>query len=213
MWPGTEEDTMKSMGLTMLAAALALPGASQAAGFSYSYLEAGYGLTEVDGDGGFGADGEGYRVAGSIGIGATAHAYVEYASASLEVDGTNIDADLETISIGLGYNYHISPRADVLGRVLYVDTDFEIDSQFLGVEGDDNGLGFQLHVRGLALERLEVEGGIDYVALSDEETSVVLAGRYLLTDALALGAEVEFGDDITTYGVTLRFNFGAPAAR
>jgi hypothetical protein len=197
--------------LTILGVGLVLPGLSQAAGLSYSYIEGGYGETEIDGD--VSADGEGYRVSGSIAIGPAYHIVAEYSSADLEVDNFNIDASIDTISVGFGYNYPVNPRADVIGRILYVQSDFEVDSPLFNVDADDSGIGFQMRLRGAVAERVEIEGGIDYVDVGDEETSLVVEGRYFLTDALALGAGFELGDDTTAYGISLRFNFGAPTAR
>lgn len=197
--------------LTILGVGLVLPGLSQAAGLSYSYIEGGYGETEIDSD--VSADGDGYRVSGSIAVGPAYHIVAEYSTADLEVDNFNIDASIDTISVGFGYNYPINPRADVIGRILYVQSDFEVDSPLFNVNADDSGIGFQMRLRGAVAERVEIEGGIDYVDAGNEETSLVVEGRYFLTQALALGAGIEIGDDTTSYGVTLRFNFGAPPAR
>jgi len=201
---------MKRTTRMLLAGALLLPGLSQAGNLGYSYLEAGYGETDLDD---VDADGDGYRIAGSLAIGPAYHIIAEYTTANLDIDGTNIDADVDTISVGFGYNFPISPKADVIGRILYVDSEVKIDSPLISGEGDDSGIGLQARLRGELIERLEVEGGIDYVEVFNDETSFVLEGRYFLTDMLALGAGLEIGDDSTTYGVTLRFNFGAGAAR
>ncbi len=204
---------MKPTSWMILTGALCLPGMDQAAALSYSYLEAGYGQIELDDDGGVEADGEGYRVAGSVAIGPTYHLVAEYSSADLEVEGAPIDADIDTISVGFGYNFPINPRADLIGRILYVESELQLDSPFFSVEDDENGYGLQMRIRGEVAERLQLEGGIDYVDLGEDETSLVVEGRYFLTGVLALGAGVELADDSTTYGVTLRFNFGARAAR
>ncbi|HJS21441.1 MAG TPA: outer membrane beta-barrel protein [Steroidobacteraceae bacterium] len=199
---------MKAILPWMLAAALALPGMSRAAGLSYSYVEGGYAETEIEADG-VDMDGEGYRVTGSLAVGPTYHIIAEYSTAELEVENFDIDVDIDTLSVGFGYNRPINQRADVIGRILYVDSDVEVDSPFFNVSGDDSGLGLQFHLRGQVMERVEAEGGIDYVDIGDEDTTLVLEGRYWLTDALALGAGLRFGDDTTSYGVSLRFNFRA----
>ena len=195
-----------------LAAVFAVPGVSRAAGMSYSYVEAGYAETEIEADD-VDMDGDGYRISGSLAIAPTYHIIVDYSTADLEVENFNIGADVETISIGFGYNRPISERADAIGRILYVDSSVDFDSTFADASADDSGLGMQFHLRGQVMERLEVEGGIDYVDIGDDDTSLLLEGRYFLTDALALGAGVRFGDDTTAYGVSLRFNFGARVTR
>lgn len=195
-----------------LAAVFSVPGVTRAAGMSYSYLEAGYAETEIEADD-VDMDGDGYRISGSLAIAPTYHIIVDYSTADLEVENFNIGADVETISIGFGYNRPISQRADAIGRILYVDSSVDFDSTFADASADDSGLGMQFHLRGQVMERLEVEGGIDYVDVGDDDTSLLLEGRYFLTDALALGAGVRFGDDTTSYGVSLRFNFGASVTR
>jgi Outer membrane protein beta-barrel domain len=195
--------------LTMiLAFALAVPGVTRAAGMSYSYVEAGYAQTETE-EGNVDLDGDGYRITGSLAIAPTYHILAEYATASLEIENLNVDADVDTISIGFGYNRPVSQSIDAIGRILYVDSDVSVDSPFFDISGDDSGLGLQFHLRGQPMERVEFEGGIDYVDIGDEDTTLLLEGRYLLTDALALGAGVRIGEDTTSYGVSLRFNFGA----
>ena len=203
---------MRPILTVILAVALAVPGVTPAAGMSYSYVEAGYGETEIEADN-VDMDGDGYRVSGSLAIAPTYHIVAEYSTADLEVENFNIDVDVDTISIGFGYNRPISQRADVIGRILYVDSDVKVDSPFFAVSGDDSGLGLQFHLRGQVMERVEAEGGIDYVDIGDEDTTLVIEGRYFLTDALALGAGLRFGDDTTSYGVALRFNFGTGLRR
>ena len=195
-----------------LAAVFAVPGVSRAAGMSYSYVEAGYAETEIEADD-VDMDGDGYRISGSLAIAPTYHIIVDYSTADLEVENFNIGADVETISIGFGYNRPISERADAIGRILYVDSSVDFDSTFADASADDSGLGMQFHLRGQVMERLEVEGGVDYVDVGDDDTSLLVEGRYFLTDALALGAGLRFGDDTTSYGVSLRFNFGNIAGR
>jgi hypothetical protein len=203
---------MKPILTVILAVALAVPGMTRAAGMSYSYIEAGYAETELELDS-VDLDGDGYRVSGSLAIAPTYHIVVDYSTAELEVENFNIDVDIDTISIGFGYNRPVSERADVIGRILYVDSSVDVDGPFFGGSGDDSGLGMQFHLRGQVMERLEVEGGIDYVDVGDDDTSLIVEGRYFLTDALALGAGLRFGDDTTSYGVSLRFNFGSVVGR
>lgn len=188
----------------LLAGTVLLPGLSQAATLGYTYVEAGYGETDLDD---VDADGEGYRISGSLAIGPAYHIIAEYVTADLELDNTNFDVNVDTISVGFGYNFPISPKADVIGRILYVDSEVEVDGPFISGEGDDSGVGIQARLRGEVAEGLEVEGGIDYVDVFDEETSLVLEGRYFLTEILALGGGVEISDDSTTYGIALRLKF------
>ena len=58
-------------------------------------------------------------------------------------------------------------------------------------------------------QEFELEGGINYVDLSDsgDNTSVFGAGRWYFTPALAAGIEAEFGDNVNTYGLGVRWSF------
>ncbi len=183
---------------------LLFPGVNQAAELGYTYVEAGYAETELDD---VDADGEGYFVAGSVALAPNWHIVADYATADLDAGGGPVDVDVDTLSVGFGYNYPINERADFIGRLLYVQSDFEIDTPGASIEGDDDGYGLQARLRGEVVERLELEGGIDYVDLGDEETTLVVEGRYFLTDRLAIGAALESGDDATAYGVALRLEF------
>jgi hypothetical protein len=199
---------MRPFPTIFLAAVFAVPGAGRAAGLSYSYVEGGYAETETEVEG-IDLDGDGYRLGASLAVSPNYHLVFEYSAAELDVENFNFEVDVDTFALGIGYNRPINPRIDLIGRILYVDSEIDAVGPFLAAEGDENGLGFQMRMRSEVRERLEVEGGIDYVDVGDDETTLVIEGRYFLTDALALGAGLEFGDDTTSYGVTLRFNFGA----
>jgi hypothetical protein len=203
---------MRAILTIFLAAALAVPGVSRAAGLSYSYVEGGYTQTETEAEG-VDLDGDGYRLGVSLAVSPTYHLVFAYSAAQLDVENFNFEVDVDTIALGIGYNRPVNQRADLIGRILYVDQEIDAVGPFLSAEGDENGLGFQMRLRGAVRPGLEVEGGIDYIDVGDDETTLVIEGRYFLTDALALGAGLNFGDDTTSYGVTLRFNFGAMVTR
>jgi len=58
------------------------------------------------------------------------------------------------------------------------------------------------------LENLELEGGVQHSHLSDSEnnTSVVVEGRYFFTKHVAAGAALQLGDS-QSFGVYARFSF------
>ena len=64
-------------------------------------------------------------------------------------------------------------------------------------------------IRARVADNVELEGGINYVDLdaAGDDTSFGFGGRYYFTEAFALGAGVELGDDVTGWNVGVRYEF------
>ena len=89
----------------------ALPFAASAAdGLSYNYVEAGYVATNLDGL----PDADGFGLRGSVAFHPNFHLFGDYSKQ--DVDGTSVDVD--EWRVGLGYNHSLSPRADLLTRLV-----------------------------------------------------------------------------------------------
>jgi len=193
---------MMTIRKAVLASALLLPALSNAGDFSYDYLEAGYGRTEIDvGEGADDVDGDGLSIAGSLAVAPNWHLFTDLSTADLD-----FDIDATTIRVGGGYNYPISERADLIARVSYVSVELDTPVGDL----DEDGFGVGVGLRAEIAPNFELEGAIDYVDLgggSDGDTSVSAEGRYFFTPAFAVGAGIEVGDDTKTYAITARYNF------
>jgi hypothetical protein len=201
------EADMKNTGLPAtsaiaVAAMLGLGAASNAvADLSYTYIEGGY--VNVDFDDAD-ADGDGFDIAGSVELTDWFHLFGDYTNADLDRPGPAGDVDFETWEAGAGVNWPLADTVDLVGRLSYLNAEVDVPG-FGG--GDDDGYGLYGGVRGRITPEVELEGGIAYADFDDagDDTSLAVAGRYYFTDQWALGLTGDFGDDVTVWGVNLRW--------
>lgn len=191
---------------TLLASALLLPVLGHAGDLSYTYVEATYGETEIDVGQGVGdVEGDGFGLSGSLAVAPNWHVFADFAS-------SDFDFNVETTQyrVGGGYNYPISDSTDVIARLSYVSVEAEVDTPFGSFDADEDGFGLGAGVRGKVADSFELEGAVEYVDLGGDsggDTAFIAEGRYSFTPTFALGAGIEVGDDVTTYGISARLNF------
>jgi opacity protein-like surface antigen len=208
--------TYRSLRVIAGAAAFAiavLTPAWAADGPRYTFVEAGYIHTEVDDDGTFGddPDGDGFELGGSIAVTDLVHLFTSYSDSDLDVDafGINIDVDYQALTAGAGLNYAVSDTVDLVGRLAYVDAEFDVDVPgFFSASEDESGYALGAGVRAMITEVFELSGAISYVDLDDSDTSFSLGAVYNFTPVVAGAAGISFSDDVTSYGVGLRFYLG-----
>lgn len=166
---------------------------------NYNYVQAAYLDTEID-SGAFDVDGDGLAVSGSVELGESMFLTAGYAAQEFD-----FGVDLDQWAIGVGGHLPISETIDLVGSVSYVDA--EVDTRF--GDADDDGYGASIGIRARVADNVELEGGINYVDLdtAGDETSFGFGGRYYFTEAFALGAGVELGDDVTGWNVGVRYEF------
>jgi len=190
---------MKLKIASAVAATLALlPLAAQSEGISYTYVEAAYVETDIDG---ISSNADGYALRGSIGITDNVFMFAGYADQSIS------SFDIETYNVGAGYAWPISSRTDLYGKVSYV----KAEASGFGLSVDDDGFGLGIGVRHLVSDRFELEAAVNYVDLSDsgDDTALGIGARWHFTSQFSLGAEASFADDANSYGVGLRWSFGS----
>lgn len=190
---------MKLKIASAVAATLALlPLAAQSEGISYTYVEAAYVETDIDG---ISSNADGYALRGSIGITDNVFMFAGYADQSIS------SFDIETYNVGAGYAWPISSRTDLYGKVSYV----KAEASGFGLSVDDDGFGLGIGVRHLVSDQFELEAAVNYVDLSDsgDETALGIGARWHFTPQFSLGAEASFADDANSYGVGLRWSFGS----
>lgn len=184
-------------------AAFGFVGSALADGFSYTHVDGGYARTDIDRDV-FGLDvsGEGFVVGGSLAVSGNVHVFAAFSDQDFD-----FDLNLQTLSVGAGVNWPLHANLDIVGRVSYVKSD--IDGP-LGTSVTDDGFAVGAGLRGRVVEHVELEGGFVYVSLDDggSDTTPRFGARYLLTDSFALGADVTLEDDVTTWSIGARLNFG-----
>lgn len=186
-----------------LVAALGFTGSALAEGFSYTHLDGGYARTEIDSNV-FGADidGEGFTLGGSLAATNNFHVFAAFSDQDFD-----FDLNYQTLSVGAGVNWSLHSDLDVVGRVSYVKAD--IDGPF-GISVSDDGFAVGAGLRGRVADRVELEGSLVYVNFDEggSDTTPNVGARFLLTDTFAIGASASFEDDVTTWGVGARLNFG-----
>ena len=185
-----------SIGALMLSSATAL-----AEGPSYSYIQANYQEVDVDLGGGFDADGDGWAVAGSVAINDSWFVFAGYASSELESV-----VDLDETTIGAGWHSAISQTTDWYATLAYVD--LGLSARGFGSISED-GFAASVGIRSMMKPNLELYGNLGYADLGDgfDGASIGAGLWYTVTGNLALGAGVDVGDDVTSYGVGVRLYF------
>ena len=191
----------------LVATVLLLPALSSAqegsksskSGFDYNYAELSYDKHDFDvSRAPDNINGDGFTLSGSFKVGADWHVYASYGTANVD-----FGIDVDTWALGLGYSYSVKPNVDLYGRVLYIDQSASA-GQF---SAHDNGLGLQFRVRGRVNDKVEVEGGIQYLDVASSDTSLQASVRYYFTRAFSAGVGVTFGGHQDGLGVNARYSF------
>jgi len=191
----------------LVATVLLLPALSSAqegsksskSGFDYNYAELSYDKHDFDvSRAPDNIDGDGFTLSGSFKVADDWHVYASYGTANLD-----FGIDVDTWALGLGYSYSVKPNVDLYGRVLYIDQSASA-GQF---SAHDNGLGLQFRVRGRVNDKVEVEGGIQYLDVASSDTSLQASVRYYFTRAFSAGVGVTFGGHQDGLGVNARYSF------
>ena len=196
----------------LVAASLGLAATANAADdVTYSYADFAYVTTDIDG---VDEDLDGFALRGSLEITDQAFLFGTYADQSAESGG--VDVDYATFTLGGGYAWSLSDSADLYGKLGYVSAEVEVTVPGLGgFSVDDDGflLGFGLRSR--VSQQFELEGAVNYTDFSEggDDTSLGAAARWFFTDQFSAFAEGEFGDDVTTYGVGMRWSFGGSGSQ
>ncbi len=182
----------------------ALSSAQQASkparsGFDYNYAELSYDKHDFDVERApDNIDGDGFTLSGSFKVADDWHVYASYGTANLD-----FGIDVDTWALGLGYNYALKPNIDLYGRVLYIDQSADLGP----FSSHDNGLGLQFRVRGRVNDKVEVEGGLQYLDVASSDTSLQASVRYYFTRAFSAGVGVTLGGDQDGLGVNARYSF------
>ena len=182
------------LGSLMLAVA---PLAAMADGMSYSYVDAGYAQTDIDG---VGPSADGFGLRGSVGFAQNWFAFADYSSQSVQ------GIDLESIGVGLGGHYGLTDALDLVGRVGYFEVNLDAPG---GISADDDGYSLDLGLRGRVTEGVELEGGVNYTDLSEggDDTALFVGGRFHFNKTWAVGAEYASGDDSSSIIAYVRASF------
>jgi hypothetical protein len=187
----------KAMTIAALAAA-SLSGPALADDFSYSYVELGYVSSEIDD---LDVDGNGFGVRAALEFTDRIHGILSYSD-----EDYDFDIGASELEAGVGVNWSLSENLDVIGTLSYLRA--EIDVPGFG-SIDDSGIALGAGLRGRVSEAFELTGGLKYADLSDfgSETTAQVGARFYFTKMFALGADIGFNDDGTSWMLGGRFDF------
>lgn len=175
-----------------------VPGISSA---EFDYTNIDLSLVDVEFDiGPINVDGDGLAVSGSYLV-----ADSFFVGGSYEDYDFDFNVDGEMFEIGGGYFHPMNEDLDFIATLAYVEA--EASSGNLSV--DDDGLEIGGGVRAALSDRFEVDAMLQYVNMDagDNDTGVELRGRYFFNEDIAVTAQTDFGSDIETLRIGIRFNF------
>ena len=188
-----------------IAAAATLATFSQmtaAAGFNYTFAEAGY--RNIDSDN---FSGDGFRVSFSYGATDYLHLVGDYSRLWVDdIDGaSDADVDIDEFKIGFGSHYSITDKIDLAGTVTYVDDQYtgKARPDALGYKTriNEKEEGYQVTIYGRiqAMKKLEMTPHVVHTEVSGSDTGFGLGLVYDLTRQFAIRARAtSFSDDDTT---------------
>ena len=176
---------------------------------SYTYVELGYGTTDLDE-----VDDDTDEIYGraSLGLFGFLHAFLDYKNSSTDFEDT--DSDLWGLGVG-GHFGVLEERLDLIGEVewLYADLSSDIDD----LDDSDSGWSAFAGARWLALPwdrgGLEVNGGYRFIDLealySDDSINAWEIGTRLhFLKLFSVGAKYQMLEDDDFLGVDARVSFG-----
>jgi hypothetical protein len=189
--------TKHSAALALLCAVALLPMAAGANGPDYSYVEAGYIETEVDGTD---ASLDGYALRGSFALTDEWFMFAGYTDQSFS------GLDIQEYAVGVGYAWPLAAATDLYGKLSLV----RAEGSFDGFSLSDDGFAAAFGVRSRFNDRFELEASAGCTELSDSggDATLGVAGRWYFANRFALGIEVVAGEDTTAYGAGVRWEFG-----
>jgi hypothetical protein len=189
----------KAIAAATLAALALIPPAFAQDGLSYNFLELGYANSEIDD---LDVDGTGFGVRGSYGFTSNFHGFASY----LDED-YDFDIGVSQFEAGAGFNTSLTPKIDFVGTLSFVNLSVDVPG---GGNADDSGLALGVGLRGRLSEAFELRGEVKYAEFDDagNDTTFGVGGRYYFTPMFAVGADLGFNDDGTSWMLGGRFDFG-----
>lgn len=192
---------MKKIATLGAVMALAMSGAALAADdVSYSFVEAGYGYSEIGG--GMVLDGDGFNLAASIELPAN------FVVAASYRDYDYGPGNLSELSAGIGYKWALGSSFNLLTAASYENQDYGSGDEF-------SGFGIAVAVRGMVTDTVEIGASVKYNDLESPMPtffSTSIGVRKYFNPSFAGGIEVRKSDfqiaGETSIIATLRYDFG-----
>jgi hypothetical protein len=152
-----------------------LPQAVQAGDMSYTYVDLAYVHLDQDNRG----TNDGAALRGSLGIAENFLVFAEYVGFP-----RGNASNLNLYSAGIGGHFGLTDKMHVVGRIGWAGADVRGSSE--------SGYVASLGLRGQPNEHVEIEGHVihtDFGSAVGDETEIAVAGRYFISDRVAVGLE------------------------
>jgi hypothetical protein len=181
--------------LALTASIAALPAAVCAADLGYTYAEGRYLHVEPDA----GNDADGATLIGWYRLNEHLFAIGQV----IQTDaGNNVKAT--TGALGAGLILPLGRQWDAVAIATARRT--ELDRAAADVH--ENGYGAQLGLRGMPIPKFEARLFANYVNVIGDDTSFFVSGDYWFSPTFAAGVAAEFGGDVKSYSLGVRYSFG-----
>ena len=120
---------------------------------------------------------------------------------------TDLDhgSDYNAFNVGGGVNFALRPGLDLVGRLRYISASIDQPG-----DDDEDGYSVEAQLRIMVNPKLEIDGGLVYVDVFDDDTILELGGLYEIAPNFALGAGLGFSNDVTMFNIGGRLYFGSP---
>lgn len=173
--------------------------------FSYTYFGAGYVIGDINGE-----DDSGYQVYGSYAV--TNSVFIQARFTSLESDdkltigSVSDERSIDEYRVGVGVNVPVRDSVDAIASVAY----FDAETEFGASETDTDGYGISAGLRAMRGDKLELNASLTHIDTeADNDTELLLGGRYYQTPKLSFGISYDRSDDdgVDRYLLDARMNF------
>jgi hypothetical protein len=158
--------------------------------FSYSFIEANYKWTDIDG---FGDSLDGWELRASFELPLNIFLQGSYG----QLSG---DTDIDEWRFGAGWHLPVGQKLDFYGILSMAGTDIQ--------DGDnDNGVAAEVGGRFMVVDKIELNGRVIWADVSDSDGGAGIGGRFYFNPQTSFGLNADFTGDATTYTAGLRFQF------
>ncbi|MCB1836543.1 MAG: hypothetical protein KDH99_02895 [Alcanivoracaceae bacterium] len=169
-------------------------------GFSYNYVQGGF--EHRDWDNSLDIDGLDGKISWALDEHLFLRGGLQFFDGDVDVPGPggNVDADGWQLSAGMGFHTPLKTGLDLVltGDIVHIDVDNG---------GDETGYEITGGVRHETTAQVELTGGAYLQDIEDSDFGVFGGALYHVSQAVDVGAEVRFGDDLTQFGLFGRYNF------
>ncbi len=173
----------------------------------YNYVEANYLQGDID-TGPEDVDFDGFALRGSYQFYEDFFVTGDYRDMEMDEDLDSVDVNGEKAYLGLGFIFGENDKGSFFGQVRYIDVNLDVSANGLEGEDDDSGYGLEAGFKMYPSYRSEITIAARYEdVMEDSETFGYAEFVFDFIEDLGGVASVEYGSDMTTVGLGVRYSF------